>query len=76
MTDLLHVDVHVSPSIPTAITDLPPDLDVRVWSPIATRLIGSAIELYHAMRTRHPDRINPGALWGSARAAFPTETRT
>ncbi|WP_238589029.1 MBL fold metallo-hydrolase [Pseudonocardia sp. HH130629-09] len=37
---------------------------------------GSALELYHAMRTRHPDRINPGALWGSARAAFPTETRT
>ncbi len=31
------------------------------------------LELYRAMRARHPDRVNPGALWGSARAAFPTE---
>ena len=29
-----------APPIPTAVTDLPPDLDVRVWSPIATTLIG------------------------------------
>lgn len=35
----LQIRVHVSPSIPTAVTDLPPDLDVRVWSPIATTLI-------------------------------------
>ena len=33
----------------------------------------SALEFYRAMRARHPDRVNPGALWGSARAAFPTE---
>ena len=33
----------------------------------------SALELYRAMRARHPDRVNPGALWGSARALFPTE---
>jgi glyoxylase-like metal-dependent hydrolase (beta-lactamase superfamily II) len=39
-TPPLHVHVHVSPSIPTAVTDLPPDLDVRMWSPIATTLIG------------------------------------
>ncbi|GLZ55551.1 MBL fold metallo-hydrolase [Actinomycetospora sp. NBRC 106378] len=40
----LHVHVHVSPPIPTAVTDLPPDLDVRVWSPIATTLIGGERE--------------------------------
>jgi hypothetical protein len=33
----------------------------------------TAPEFYRAMRARHPDRVNPGALWGSARAAFPTE---
>jgi glyoxylase-like metal-dependent hydrolase (beta-lactamase superfamily II) len=40
----LHVHVHLSPSIPTAVTDLPPDLEVRVWSPIATTLIGGERE--------------------------------
>ncbi len=44
MTEALHVHVHVSPPIPTAVTDLPPDLDVRVWSPIATTLIGGERE--------------------------------
>jgi glyoxylase-like metal-dependent hydrolase (beta-lactamase superfamily II) len=33
----------------------------------------SALEFYLAMRARHPDRVNPGALWGSARATFPAE---
>ena len=32
------------------------------------------LELYRSMRARHPDRVNPGALWGSARAALPAET--
>ncbi|NMO93876.1 MBL fold metallo-hydrolase [Actinomycetospora sp. TBRC 11914] len=36
--------MHLSPSIPTAVTDLPPDLDVRVWSPIATTLLGGERE--------------------------------
>ena len=44
MTDALQVHVHVSPSIPTAVTDLPPDLDVRVWSPIATTILTGARE--------------------------------
>lgn len=29
----------------------------------------STLELYHAMLALYPDRVNPGALWGSARAA-------
>ena len=29
----------------------------------------TALELYHYMTQRYPRRINPGALWGSARAA-------
>jgi glyoxylase-like metal-dependent hydrolase (beta-lactamase superfamily II) len=29
----------------------------------------TAVELYRDMRERYPRRINPGALWGSARAA-------
>ncbi len=44
MTDALQVHVHVSPSVPTAVTDLPPDLDVRVWSPIATTILTGARE--------------------------------
>ena len=31
--------VHVAPSLPTTVTDLPPDLDRRVWSPISATLI-------------------------------------
>jgi glyoxylase-like metal-dependent hydrolase (beta-lactamase superfamily II) len=31
--------VHVAPGIPTEITDLPPDLDRRWWSPITSTLI-------------------------------------
>jgi glyoxylase-like metal-dependent hydrolase (beta-lactamase superfamily II) len=31
--------VHVAPSIPTAITDLPPGLPQRMWSPISATLI-------------------------------------
>jgi glyoxylase-like metal-dependent hydrolase (beta-lactamase superfamily II) len=31
--------VHVAPSIPTAITDLPPGLSQRMWSPISATLI-------------------------------------
>ncbi len=44
MTAALQVHVHLSPSIPTAVTDLPPDLDVRVWSPIATTILTGARE--------------------------------
>ncbi|GAA4701495.1 MBL fold metallo-hydrolase [Pseudonocardia yuanmonensis] len=35
----LRYDVYVAPSIPTAIPDLPPDLDRRWWSPISSTLI-------------------------------------
>lgn len=31
---------------------------------------GSTLELYRAICARHPDRINPGAAWGSSRAAL------
>ncbi|MFD5160835.1 MBL fold metallo-hydrolase [Streptomyces hawaiiensis] len=33
------------------------------------RRTGSTLELYEYMLERHPSRINPGALWGSCRAA-------
>ncbi|MDX3248414.1 MBL fold metallo-hydrolase [Streptomyces sp. ME18-1-4] len=33
------------------------------------RRTGSTLELYQYMLERHPSRINPGALWGSCRAA-------
>jgi glyoxylase-like metal-dependent hydrolase (beta-lactamase superfamily II) len=32
----------------------------------------SALELYHAMLELHPDRANPGSLWGAAKRAKPT----
>ncbi|GAA1908344.1 MBL fold metallo-hydrolase [Streptantibioticus ferralitis] len=35
----LNWSVHVAPSIPTEIADLPPDLPRRMWSPMATTLI-------------------------------------
>jgi glyoxylase-like metal-dependent hydrolase (beta-lactamase superfamily II) len=31
----------------------------------------SAEAFYHAMLRRHPDRLNPGALWGAAITLFP-----
>ena len=36
---VLSHQVHVAPGIPTEITDLPPDLDRRWWSPITATLI-------------------------------------
>jgi len=38
MTELSY-SVHVGPSVPTTVTDIPPDLDQRVWSPISATLI-------------------------------------
>jgi glyoxylase-like metal-dependent hydrolase (beta-lactamase superfamily II) len=38
MTELSYA-VHVAPPLPTTVTDLPPDLDRRVWSPISATLI-------------------------------------
>lgn len=35
----LRYAVHVSPSIPTAISDLPPGVERRMWSPISSTLI-------------------------------------
>ncbi|MBC2637910.1 MULTISPECIES: MBL fold metallo-hydrolase [unclassified Rhodococcus (in: high G+C Gram-positive bacteria)] len=35
----LSYDVYVAPSIPTAIPDIPPDMDRRWWSPISSTLI-------------------------------------
>jgi glyoxylase-like metal-dependent hydrolase (beta-lactamase superfamily II) len=35
----LTYEVHVAPAIPTTATDLPPDLDRRMWSPISATLI-------------------------------------
>jgi hypothetical protein len=31
--------------------------------------VAATLELYHGMLALHPDRINRGALWGSARSA-------
>jgi glyoxylase-like metal-dependent hydrolase (beta-lactamase superfamily II) len=39
MSAALTYDVHVAPSIPTAIADRPPGLDQRIWSPISSTLI-------------------------------------
>jgi glyoxylase-like metal-dependent hydrolase (beta-lactamase superfamily II) len=39
MSAALTYDVHVAPSIPTAVADLPPGADQRFWSPISSTLI-------------------------------------
>ncbi|HWE07886.1 MAG TPA: MBL fold metallo-hydrolase [Solirubrobacteraceae bacterium] len=41
-----------------------------------TQTAGTARELYDRMLALHPHRINPGALWGAARAAKPPQART
>lgn len=43
MTTLSYA-VHVTPGIPTAIPDLPPDLDRRWWSPISATLVSGERE--------------------------------
>ena len=35
------------------------------------RVVESAEAFYDAMLRRHPDRLNPGALWGAAITLFP-----
>ncbi|MGU3432544.1 MBL fold metallo-hydrolase [Actinomycetes bacterium M1A6_2h] len=40
----LSYEVHVAPSIPTAIPDLPPGLDRRWWSPITSTLISGEVD--------------------------------
>lgn len=40
----LNYDVFVTPSIPTAIADCPPDIEQRMWSPISATLIYGAKE--------------------------------
>ncbi|MFC6015224.1 MBL fold metallo-hydrolase [Plantactinospora solaniradicis] len=35
----------------------------------AARDTGTALELYEQVLAQHPDRVNPGVLWNSARAA-------
>lgn len=34
--------------------------------------ISTTIELYQTMLSLHPDRVNPGSLWGAARASRPS----
>jgi glyoxylase-like metal-dependent hydrolase (beta-lactamase superfamily II) len=57
-----------------ALADDPKTIDdTRNYLEDAERLIGSshtADEFYNAMLERHPDRLNPGALWWGANALF------
>ncbi|WP_406034176.1 MBL fold metallo-hydrolase [Nocardioides sp. NBC_00163] len=49
--------------------------DTRRYLEDARDLLGSAKDaqtFYDGMLARHPDRINPGALWGAAITLFPT----
>lgn len=49
--------------------------DTRRYLEDARELLGSAPDaqtFYDGMLARHPDRINPGALWGAAITLFPT----
>ncbi len=55
MDDLLKWDVFVTPGIPIVTSDPPPGAKQRLWSPISSTL----------------DRVNPVALWISARAVKP-----
>ena len=43
---------------------------IRDFSAIAAKT-STALSLYESMLTLHPNRVNPGSLWGSARAAKP-----
>ncbi|SNY53544.1 MBL fold metallo-hydrolase [Paractinoplanes atraurantiacus] len=54
--------------------DLPSDIDeTRRYLDAAAEVIDSsadATEFYHALKRRYPDRINPWAIWLSARRLF------
>jgi len=58
-------------------SDDPAQIDeTRRYLTDARRLLessDSAAEFYEAMLQRHPNRINPGALWGAAITLFPTQ---
>lgn len=66
---------HKNPAAP----DDPSQLDAtRRYLKDARRLLESstsAAEFYADMLALHPDRINPGALWGAAITLFPTNSR-
>ena len=64
----LSYDVHVAPGIPTAIPDLPPDLDRRWWSPITSTLISGESDavLVDPLMTVEQAR-QPGGLGGGQR---------
>ncbi|MUL85798.1 MULTISPECIES: MBL fold metallo-hydrolase [unclassified Mycolicibacterium] len=62
-----------------ALPDGPSQLDAtRRYLTDARRLLESstgAEEFYTSMLALHPDRINPGALWGAAITLFPPDSR-
>ena len=77
MTDLLNWDVFLTPGIPTVTSDLPPDTKQLMWSPISSTLISGTRDavlvdaFIDKMLELYPDRVNPGALWLSARGVKP-----
>jgi hypothetical protein len=56
MGNRLHWEVFVSTQARVVTSDLAPGAAERRWSPISSTL-----------RALYPDRLNPGALWSSAR---------
>jgi hypothetical protein len=65
----------VTPSIPVVTNDLPPGAKQWSWSPMSSTLIAettrAAREPFDKMLEIYPDRVNPGALWSSARSVKP-----
>ncbi|MFJ9544495.1 MBL fold metallo-hydrolase [Streptomyces sp. NPDC101225] len=66
------VSGHKDPALPDGPEQI---VDTRTYLRDARRLLLQATDakrFYDAMLALHPDRINPGALWGAAITLFPT----
>ena len=52
----------------------PVKIDMSRWPNLVAYLArtSTAIELYEAMLSLHPNRVNPGSLWAAAKAFKPS----
>jgi hypothetical protein len=69
-------DVYVTAEEPIVTDDLAPGTTERRWPPISATLISAGrdavlVDLYDQVLKLHPGRLNPGALWTSARVLKP-----
>src|SRR5262249_29115640 len=83
MSTTLGYEVFIAEPIPQNVTELVPNGDRRMFSPLSITLIHgendvdelmpthtTAREFFNAMLERYPKRLNPGAVWSGAKALY------